>query len=102
MRFRRPRGFVDTRLSVNREGDWRAHTSALPRGCQVLGTVTTGRDDTGALVRLATTGCYVKVKGGKVTMLDQARIKAALAAADGSGRAEMVTVEEWERERGGG
>jgi hypothetical protein len=41
----------------------------------VIGVVTIGGDDHGALVRLATTGALVKVTGGEVTMLNQNRVR---------------------------
>lgn len=97
MRRRRFRPYIDTRLSVDLAGDWRACTDAVPRACEVLGTVTIGHE-TGALAKLNATGCYVRVTEGKVAVLDQARVKTALAAAaDGNDRADMVTVDEWER-----
>ena len=96
MRLRRPRAFAPTRLSVDRAGDWRACTASLPRACEVLGTVTIGYE-TGALAKLNATGCYVRVTEGKVAVLDQARVSAALAAAERNDRADMVTVAEWEK-----
>jgi len=90
--------FTDTRLSVDTGGDWKAHTGTLPKGCAVVGTVTLGESDTGALVRLAGSKNYVKVNGGKIAMLNQQKISTALQMAQRPSFApEMVSVEEWER-----
>jgi hypothetical protein len=53
--------------------------------------------ETGALAKLSATGCYVRVTEGKIAMLDQARVSAALVAAERNDRADMVTVDEWEK-----
>lgn len=45
----------------------------------MLGVVTFGGDDHGALVRLAWTGALMKVTGGEVTMLNQSRVRMKLA-----------------------
>jgi hypothetical protein len=38
---RRGRGqYIETRLSVDRGGDWRSFTDTLPKSCAVIGTVT--------------------------------------------------------------
>ena len=98
MRRRGKPRFIDTRLRVDSSGNWKAHTDTLPKGCGVLGTVTLGESDTGALVRLAGSRNYVKVNAGKVAMLNQRAVITALEMAERQQYApEMVSVEEWER-----
>jgi len=90
--------FIDTRLSVDTGGDWKAHTGTVPKDCAVIGTVTLGASDTGALVRLAGSKNYVKVNAGKIAMLNQRAVKTALDMAEREQYApEMVSVEEWEK-----
>jgi hypothetical protein len=99
MKGRRGRGqYIETRLSVDRGGDWRSFTDTLPKDCAVIGTVTEGANDTGALVQMLDTRNYLKVKAGKITMLNQKRTIAALTAADSDHpEPEMISVEEWEK-----
>jgi hypothetical protein len=60
---KRGRGqYIETRLSVNRGGDWRSYTDTLPKNCAVIGTVTEGANDTGALVQMLDTRNYLKIK----------------------------------------
>jgi hypothetical protein len=96
---RRGRGqYIETRLSVDRGGNWRSFTDTLPKGCAVIGTVTEGANDMGALVQMLDTRNYLKVKAGKITMLNQKRTLAALTAADSDHpEPEMISVEEWEK-----
>ena len=65
-------------LQIDLDGDLRRYTSLLQKDCEVLGVVTIGGDDRGALVRLASTGALVKVTGGEVTMLNQSRVRMKL------------------------
>jgi len=65
-------------LQVDLEGDWRRYTRLLPKDCEVIGVVTIGGYDHGALVRLASTGALVEVTGGEVTMLNQNRVRMKL------------------------
>ena len=65
-------------MQINIDGEWRKFTRLLPKDCEVLGVVTIGGDDHGALVRLASTGALVKVTGGEVTMLNQNRVRMKL------------------------
>jgi len=65
-------------LQIDLEGDWQRYTRLLPKDCAVLGVVTIGGNDHGALVRLTTTGALVKVTGGEVTMLNQNRVRMKL------------------------
>jgi len=97
--MRRKRGgFIDSRLSVDTGGNWKAYTDTLPKGCAVIGTVTIGASDSGALVRLAGTKNFVKVNAGAVAMLNQRAVAVALQMAERQQfKPEMVSVEEWER-----
>ena len=61
----------------------------------MVGIVTFGESDTGALVRLAGSKNYVKVNGGEIAMLNQQKIATALQMAQRPRFAlEMVSVEE--------
>lgn len=68
------------RLTVNPDGAWRLYTNTLPEGSNVVGTVTRGESDTGALVLISATGQYVQVNAGSLRSLDQRKVKAALGA----------------------
>ena len=90
--------FIDTRISADTGGNWRACTGSLPKGCAVIGTVTLGASDTGALVQMTDTRNYLKVNAGQAVMLNQRAITAALKLAENEKPAlEMVSVEEWEK-----
>jgi hypothetical protein len=83
-------------MQIDLDGDWRQFTRLLPKDCEVIGTVTIGGNDSGALVRLANTGTLVKVTGGEVTMLNQHRVLMkmdAIARQAHSPDLEMVTVD---------
>ena len=83
-------------LQIDLEGDWRRYTRLLPKECEVLGVVTIGGDDLGALVRLTSNGDLVKVTGGEVTMLNQSRVRMKLELLERqqySPVLEMVAVE---------
>lgn len=85
-----PAGF-----SVDPEGDWKACTATVPRGCEPCGTVTS-QGTTGALVRLAGSRNFVKVHAGQIVMLNQTKIEQALAIIReraASGAVEMVPVD---------
>ena len=98
MRNRNRGRFIDTRLRVATGGDWKAHTGTVPKDCEVIGTVTLGARDAGALVRLASSKNYVKINAGKIAMLNQRAVMTALESAERQHYApEMVSVEEWER-----
>ena len=99
MKRRKGRGqFIDTRISVDTGGNWKAYTDALPKDCAVIGTVTLGASDTGALVQMAGTRNFLKVNAGKVAMLNQRAVTAALKLTENEKPTlEMVSVEEWER-----
>jgi hypothetical protein len=83
-------------MQIDLAGDWRQFTRMLPKDCEVIGVVTIGGDDSGALVKLATTGAMVKVTGGNVTMLNQQRVTMkldAIARQHHSAGIEMVAVD---------
>jgi hypothetical protein len=83
-------------MQIDMDGDWRKFTRLLPKDCEVIGVVTIGGDDHGALVRLASTGALVKVTSGVVTMLNQSRVLMKLELLDRqqhSPALEMVAVD---------
>jgi hypothetical protein len=91
----RRRAVIPT-MRVNLAGDWKACSRTMPKGCTVIGTVTTGQGDTGALVKLATTGAYVKVTDGVIAVLNQTRVIMALEAIrhrENMPAVEMVEIE---------
>lgn len=69
------------RLTVNADGNWRLYTNTLPANSTPLGTVTRDESDTGALVRINTTGAYVQVNASVMRSLDGRKVAAALGAA---------------------
>ena len=95
---RRKGKFIDTRISVDTGGNWKAYTDALPKDCAVIGTVTLGVSDTGALVQMAETRNFLKVNVGQAVMLNQRATTAALKLIENKKPTlEMVSVEEWEQ-----
>ena len=70
-----------SRLTINRNGAWKLYAGAgWPRaGWQMLGTVTRGIGDTGALA-VSPAGVYCQVNAGAVRGLDQRKVVSALAA----------------------
>lgn len=71
-----PRG----RLIVTPGAPWRIYQHIELPGWQMLGTVQRGHD-IGALARNTQTGALVMMRGGAVSMLDQRKAAASLAAA---------------------
>lgn len=69
------------RLTVALGGAWRLYSSTIPDGSQALGTITRGLGDSGALVRINSTGIYVQINAGVSRMLPQEKVIAAIAAA---------------------
>jgi post-segregation antitoxin (ccd killing protein) len=51
------------------------------QGWEVLGPVTRGTSDTGALVRNISTGSYAQANNGVIRTLDQRKVRAAIAPA---------------------
>lgn len=84
----------DPVIAVELGGNWKKHTSALPKGSRALGVVTRDGNDTGALVLIEASGLYVQVNAGAVRALPQAKTAAALAAVrtgqGGAGRGQGV------------
>lgn len=66
------------RLAVDLNGNWRLYTNTLPANSTPLGTITRDDTDTGALVRIETTGAYVQVNAGVTRSLDGRKVAAAL------------------------
>lgn len=66
------------RVTVDPNGNWRLYTNTIPANSTPLGTVTHNVGETGALVRIETTGAYVQVNAGTVRNLDGRKIAAAL------------------------
>lgn len=69
------------RLAVDVNGNWRLYTNTLPENATPLGTVTRDEGDTGALVRIETTGAYVQINAGSIRSLDGRKVAAALGTA---------------------
>ena len=70
------------RLTVDINGKWRLYTKTLPENSTALGTVTRDESDTGALVRIESTGgAYVQVNAGTIRSLDGRKVAAALGTA---------------------
>jgi hypothetical protein len=69
------------RLTVDANGNWRIYTNTLPENATPVGTVSRGDGDTGALVRIESTGAYVQVNAGAVRSLDGRKVAAALGTA---------------------
>jgi|APDOM4702015191_1054821.scaffolds.fasta_scaffold125244_2 hypothetical protein len=64
------------RLTITLGAAWRPYTPALP-GWEMLGTVTRGEGDVGALAR-SPRGIYCQVNAGVCRSLDQRKVLAAL------------------------
>lgn len=69
------------RLTVDASGNWRLYTNTIPANATPIGTVTRDIGDTGALVRIETTGAYVQVNAGAIRGLDGRKVAAALGTA---------------------
>jgi Protein of unknown function (DUF1488) len=66
------------RISVDRNGDWKAIFQILQPGQEALGTVRRGAEPWGALIYEEGTG-YIRVgEAGRKTVLDQRKVRAAL------------------------
>lgn len=66
------------RLTIQQPGKPRLYQLADISGWEVLGTVTRGESDTGALVRNRQTGIYAQANAGAIRSLDQRKVLAAL------------------------
>ena len=69
------------RLTVDASGNWQLYTNTIPANATPIGTVTRDIGDTGALVRIETTGAYVQVNAGAIRSLDGRKVAAALGTA---------------------
>jgi hypothetical protein len=74
-----PRTDNRSRLTIARNGPWKLYAGASwpQAGWTMLGTVTRGEGDTGALA-LSPAGVYCQVNAGAVRSLDQRKVLAAL------------------------
>ena len=91
-----PAVVIDRRVSVDLAGKWRDCTDTLPRGCEVLGTISHGREIS-ALVRLEGSGNLAKVSRGAVGMVNQGQTQRLIDAASKPTAAPvMVSADEWE------
>lgn len=70
------------RLTVDLGGNWRRYTNTIPAGSQCLGTVTTARGETGALLFTAS-GIYARLNAGALVSLPQAAVDEARAGTRG-------------------
>jgi len=68
------------KLVVHHGGPWRHYQWTELPGWEMLGTVQRGHE-IGALARNTQTGALVMMRGGAVSMLDQRKAAASLAAA---------------------
>jgi len=91
------------RLTVDTNGNWRLYTNTIPANSTPLGTVTRDESDTGALVRIETTGAYVQVNASVMRSLDGRKVAAALGTAGrpsemegGKRRNPYLSDAEWE------
>ena len=67
-------------LTVDLQGKWALwHAQPIPKGWRVLGTVTRGKDDTGALAQTPH-GEYVQLNAGAARTLDRHAVKRAMEA----------------------
>lgn len=69
------------RLTVDLGGNWRLYTNTIPANSTALGTVTRDGIETGALVRIESTGTYVQVNAGAMRNLDGRKVAAAMGTA---------------------
>ena len=65
------------RLTVDLGGNWRWYTNTIPAGSQCLGTVTTARGETGALLFTAS-GIYARLNAGALVSLPQAKVQSVV------------------------
>lgn len=65
------------RLTVDLGGNWRLYSNRIPDGSQCLGTVTTAKGETGALL-FTSSGIYTRLNAGALVGLPQAKVQAAV------------------------
>lgn len=73
------------RLTVDTNGKWQLYTNTIPEGGEVLGTITRGTGETGALVRMKS-GVYLQINAGVSCTLDARKVSAALGLYSFGGR----------------
>ncbi len=73
------------RLTVALGGGWRLYQASCPPGMTMLGTITRGAGDTGALAVVERTQQLVQLGAGGMRTLDQRKAWAALEEARGRG-----------------
>lgn len=64
-------------ITVDKNGNWKLYTNTIPENSDALGTVTRDGYDTGALVRINSTGLYVQVNAGAIRSINQSEVLAA-------------------------
>lgn len=67
-----------SRLTIEQPGKPRLYQPADLQGWEIIGTVTRGESDTGALVHNKQTGNYAQANAGAIRSLDQRKVLAAL------------------------
>ena len=65
-------------LTVDRQADWRETIPAIPKGFVAIGVVRSGKEPPGVLAMNEASGEYVRLDVGRVTTLDQQKVRAAL------------------------
>jgi hypothetical protein len=68
-------------LVVDVNGKWRLYQPSKLPGWEMLGIITQGLDNTGALARNLKTGLYAQVNAGVIRSLDGRKVAAALGIA---------------------
>lgn len=68
-------------ITVDLAGAWRRYANHIPLGGEPIGTVTTARGETGALIWIERTGIYVRLNAGAMVALPQRKVQAAIDAA---------------------
>ena len=71
------------KLTIDQSGDWQAFTHHAPQGMAMIGTVTRGNGEAGALALIERTGKYVQVNNGCIRNLDGRKVLAALGTKTG-------------------
>lgn len=65
-------------LTVDTAGAWQLYATAIPEAADVIGTVTRGKSQIGALIRFRETGQYAQLNAGAICTLDGRKVAAAL------------------------
>jgi len=67
-----------SRITIEQPGKPMLYQATDLPGWEMVGTVTRGEGDTGALVRNMTTGNYAQANAGLIRTLDQRKVRAAI------------------------